>query len=109
MNQDIQNCNVANCYEPADGIEGACLKCSKGKPGYENLKLERAELCKCGTHLGYWTPLGFNLVHPNMDTLATVDPGSEMTVVCRSCQHETSVIVLAGRLPPLPLKPSATS
>ncbi|MAB56126.1 MAG: hypothetical protein CL524_01115 [Aequorivita sp.] len=100
--EEIRNCR-RDGDQVADGLEGFCLQYSKGKEGFDQLLEERAELCNCGNHLGYYTPWGFSIRDPKLQTLATVEPDNCVSVVCQSCGDVRDIQVLQAMLPPMPL------
>lgn len=100
--EDIQGCTQKGCLNTANGIGNSCLRHSKDQPGYEELKEELAELCNCGSHVGYYTPFGFALVDPNMNTRAIVEPDNCIVVVCDSCASENEIVVIQAMLPDMP-------
>tara|TARA_R100000664_G_C2696392_1_gene98455 strand:+ start:250 stop:630 length:381 start_codon:yes stop_codon:yes gene_type:complete len=102
--EEILNCKVKNCLHVADGINGKCLKCSKSETGFEQLKHERAELCNCGEEIGYYNPWGFSICDGKLETLATIEPGNMVSVVCAKCQQVTDLKVEQINLPAMPQK-----
>jgi hypothetical protein len=100
--EEIRNCRRDET-QVADGLEGFSLQYSKGKEGFDQLLEERAELCRCGSHLGYYTPWGFSIRDADLNTLATVEPGSSVSVICQSCKDVQDIQVLQAMLPPMPL------
>ena len=94
--KSIVSCKT--CDEPTTRT-GYCLRHSSKCEGYEDLKEEHAESCNCGHHLGYYGLFGFSLVSEaprnRMKIIATVEPGSTISVVCSKCDRQTDVKVEA--------------
>ena len=96
MNIDeIQECKISG--EPADGLNGFSLYHSKGTLGFEEMLEARAESCRCGHHLGYYTFFGFSLVSEaprnRYKTIATIEPGNSAALVCSKCDRSVTVNV----------------
>ena len=91
----IQECKVSQ--EPADGLQGFSLRHSQHLEGFKEMLEEKAELCRCGHHLGYYTYFGFSLVSEaprnRYKTIATIEPGNSASLVCSKCDRSVDVSV----------------
>lgn len=106
--EEILNCNHKGCLNVADGINGKCLMHSKKERGFLELKRERAALCNCGEEIGYYNPWGFSICDSELRTLATIEPGNSVSVVCAKCQRVTDINVDQINLPAMPEKPDSS-